>query len=1374
MRDAARKARDGGVNLVYGVDYGDEADWSALRIMGCVCDEGWRGPACEIRVCPRGPDPAPDLSVSVAGGEIQAVSTGGSNDFINDPEVQLLILSGTGSPTAAIAEVQKITIGGRSATSPQGTFFLSLDASACASWSFTRQVAGSTAVITINDGDDASLVAASVAQALGDLPSIGSASQLLVTGVLSTDPSAAAWRRYDLSVTFIGADVGGDVSPLVLSDVENTMTPLPPDLLLGVEETLKGADMFGAYHTADINEVQTITFGGHSGSSPHGTFFLSLDASEVGGGCALWDDARRVAGRTADITIDEGDDANVVALRVAEALGALPSIGGASQLLVTGELAIDESADRWLRYDISVMFNGDDVGGDVSPLILSNLDLTMLPPPWQLLRGVTETVKGSEMVGSWAVAYNDLQTAGALVELTSVACADTADGARAKAWSQAPRGEAVATIKMNTTNDVLERVLTALVFGCARDALRSSYDNSASCTTKPPPAGGALSVFKVGTGGPGFALRVTFLSGLSARGNLAQLSLISQGDVRPFYSTTSLTLHGGGTLVTPKLVENFLPVGSTSTLTNGGQIGGSLAFYLPRVDLHAGWVLDDVSITLPWCTTAAAITDAFRAADDARGLGIGVVAVTRERIYAAGHNDDSWVGRYMWKLTFNSVPEDIPILVGLAINAEMTVDGLSPVVGSQAIPSSVSTSSYVAELRAGSASAPSSEVQLLECACSDAFNGCANGPIVLTWKGQKTQGLTPSTSASDLRLALAFLPDISDVRVTFFGGSTTLCSPKPGTTTAITFTHASGPQPPLYVFSSVEPALTVKIAPAAGVHGGIARRGRRVLLECSGRGTCSSAAICSCPSRGGIDKRLLFGLSDGGVGPETPGGAGDGSSLVSFSPSKISSNCGRITTSSVTTANQFTSAYCSCQSNTVGTCDDDSNVCRCKPGFSGSNCGIVGTCPFSPSSFFDIPRRADEFRGSQLAHAGSECGGRGSCVAKACVCRPGWTGPSCSISPCPGGAGIPQATHTLNAFGVPTAWSTPQGINAAVCVTGAPCATLNALSKGWALEGRNAGIPLSTLTSLSSGVTPAPAFVYASPWDAGIIRGCVCAGLPGGAFYRGPYAHNWGIGGGLGCRAALPCPGGSDPLASKGVYAPTAAPGFVRPRRTATQRLTCALGGAANALIGKLTLRFRGEKTRPLASYAHIFDSQVPNAVEYTRGGASLEMELYSLRTLGVFSIKVMRKGGLIDDLDFNDTSWRVVDTFAGFPSSLCASNGSFAVDITFAGMGAAPPPLLRADVDAVGRAAGGWATVEAVQEPDAAAADDWKECNGRGVCDGGTGTCTCAAGFSSSDGTGAPGQTGDCGFEQRAWRPNGETMTKPTAKGVAGKGIFK
>ena len=40
----------------------------------------------------------------------------------------------------------------------------------------------------------------------------------------------------------------------------------------------------------------------------------------------------------------------------------------------------------------------------------------------------------------------------------------------------------------------------------------------------------------------------------------------------------------------------------------------------------------------------------------------------------------------------------------------------------------------------------------------------------------------------------------------------------------------------------------------------------------------------------------------------------------------------------------------------------------------------------------------------------------------------------------------------------------------------------------------------------------------------------------------------------------------------------------------------------------------------------------------------------------------------------------------------------------------------------------------------------EWEECSGRGLCDRGTGVCTCFPGYGSSDGQGGPGPYEDCG----------------------------
>jgi len=1075
---------------------------------------------------------------------------------------------------------------------------------------------------------------------------------------------------------------------------------------------------------ADVDEVQTIIIAGHMGEPPNGTFSLALDARA--GGCALWDDARRVAGATAPIALLAGEPAADVAARVAAALGALPSIGGADQLTVAGALVLDQSVDAWYRYEIAVTFAGANVGGDVAPLALAILDMT--PAPWLLLRGVDETVRGSELRGAWGVAYDDTAAWSVAADLASAACADGGDGAAGAAWAAAPLGVTATDLAVNATNDALARRLTELLFGCPRGALNASYAGAgaAACAAPPPRAGGAVAVAKEGTGGPGYALVVTFLAGLRVRGNVAPLALLGAGDARGLTAVALATDDYAG-------VDGFAPEGSVATRADGSQVGGWLSLTPPRRAAGpAGWEPAPAAVAVPWCASAATVAAALQAAEDAAGYGLGIVRVSRARAYAPGRSDaDGWAGSYTWAVSFPSVAEDIPLLLGAALGAAGLADG--------AVVATPDASVAVTEVAAGSWAAPANEVQLVDCACGAA--GCAAGDgVALTWRGATTARIPAGADAAAVRLALAALPALPDVRVRMYGGAT-LCSAG-GTTTAVTFSHSPGPQPPLLVARAADAALpagaalALRLAPALGAYGGAARRGRRALLECSGRGACAPATgRCTCDRDAA--GRPYYGPSDGGGGPDAE--PGDGSALPFWAPAKVADNCGRVL------PRAGLPVACLCASPAAGACAPGSAVCVCAPGRSGARCELAA-CPVARASLWDVPRLADEARGPLLAHAPAECGGVGTCApaagASACACAPGWGGAACELGPCPGA---------------------PAGAGA--CAGGEPCVTLGALSRGWELAGAGAGSPL---------LGRAPAFEYAGAWDAEMLRGCVCAAPPGGAAYRGPAAFNWGTGGGAGCAAARACPGGADPLAAKAAYAPraggnasaAAAGAAARAARASTQRLAC------NLTVGALTLRFRGEAARALAAGAVIFDAQA-DARTYTLGGESLETALRSLHLLGATALRVLSAGGdgaLAAVAPAGTAAALDPATGAAFPRALCAG-GAAAVDITFLPTGAAPPPLLRADVDAAGRAAGDWATVTEVAAVDAAAAAAWRECNARGVCDGATGRCACADGFASSDGAGGAGQRGDCGHEVRAW---GEARAARPQKRAGAEGVFK
>lgn len=137
---------------------------------------------------------------------------------------------------------------------------------------------------------------------------------------------------------------------------------------------------------------------------------------------------------------------------------------------------------------------------------------------------------------------------------------------------------------------------------------------------------------------------------------------------------------------------------------------------------------------------------------------------------------------------------------------------------------------------------------------------------------------------------------------------------------------------------------------------------------------------------------------------------------------------------------------------------------------------------------------------------------------------------------------------------------------------------------------------------------------------------------------------------------------------------------------------------------GTFTLTFRGETTGPVA-----FDA-VPS---------NLETALEMLRSIGQVTV--------------------VGDTAS---SPLCSGGGSATV-ITFE-TELANVPLVTTTTTTLTKS-GGSAT--AIIATTTGGKGIILECGGKGICDKPSGTCKCWDGWTSSDGFGAHGQRGDCGF---------------------------
>lgn len=1093
-----------------------------------------------------------------------------------------------------------------------------------------------------------------------------------------------------------------------------------------------GSGGTGSGGGADVDEVQRLTMAGHGGIMPSGEFRVCLNATVESGGCRLWLEAQRVYGCTGPVAVAQNEDADAVGERLLTALGALPSIGGVDQLLIRSTLLNTGPPDNWVGYLWDVTFSGPRVGGDVT---LMEVNVTAMYPPvtWLLLRGWDEVAKGSEVVGPWAVAYNDTAAFSLAARGAAPDCGN-ATGEDGVAWARwaasGPLGTALATIDPTAPVAATERALSELLLGCPRGALASGYGNGSAWCGEAPPGGGApLSVEKVPNGGPSVSLRVRFLRGLRARGPLSRVTPL------PSHPATTAALTFGTFVV----LDAALSANTTREVA-GTAVEGDWTLMLPVPDALGRWGASRAAVgplgPFPWCASAEFVRTALQAAEDAGGLGLGTFVVSRTRTYAPGAtNGEGWGRTYAWSVTFASLAERVGALLEAAPLSNVAeeawaVDDGGGVWGGDAAAPTLRynpTALVVRRTAAGTPANAVNEVQLLNCVCPPALCGARGSSFRLTFGSATTAALPWSATASALRAALAALPGVPDVRVAAYGAGVAgvadppLCSDA-GVTTGVTFTHNPGPQPLLQLrpehvlrwpLREYAP-LSVSGAPGVGVFGGRARRGRRALVPCSGQGTCNGKGRCECQ----MDARgaMAFGPSDGGGGAEAAAGGGDALSAPAAGPPpvagdgglrffKLAANCGRRVQWPASAATGGCPMGCFAAA-AQGACSGaPAWRCDCSPGWTGRDCN-TRACPVAQASFFSLARRSEEWRGPVESHGPAPCGGAGTCTGGgACVCVGGWSGAACGRGPCPGGG-------------------------ASSCATGAPCVTLRALTRGWALEVDAATGAVGVGAAVAAGGAPPP-YEYTA-WDADLLRGCVCGS--GAPAFNGGMALNWQLrGDGHACELRR-CRWGADPLAARGAGAaarPPAAP--------AVQRLVCTL------TAGAVALRFAGAVAAPpLKPWATVFDMDAtPEAWE--QGGGSLEMALRSMPGARPFSLALE----VLQDASPWDPSagveWVAAErardpAAAAAARRLCSGNGTSAARVTFLG---APPavPLLRGEPspDAVGAL-----TVAPVAESTLVAL----ECSGRGVCDRALGQCRCGPQFMSSDGAGGEGQTGDCGAE--------------------------
>lgn len=1046
---------------------------------------------------------------------------------------------------------------------------------------------------------------------------------------------------------------------------------------------------------ADVDEVQVVVLAGTT-DVPWGNLTLALNCSAgaaaaaafvvLPGACGLFPDARRVAGVTSAVAIAYGAAAADIAADVRAALEALPAIAAPGALTVTA--AVNATA-----IVITVAFSGAAVPGDVAPLtVVSGAGATsLLVASGALLAPAAYTlVHGSEVAGALRLTWDDAASFPGYLDLVgNAACADTADGATALVSA----GVQSVSVSPTATEAAFAAAVAALVFPNGTEA---------------PPAGAIVASKSTAAGGPGVSWAVTFAAGARARGNVAPL-VVSAAGTALYTSSPSLALTGNTTPAA--LVTETLP----GAFINGSWAGVLLPYARPLAVYGRGQgygLTPLIGGPFPWCVSGAVLAAAINAAESP--YGVGAVSVVRSRALTAppgGAGSPTWLGAYTWRVYFRGSTDDLPLLTPVVGDAPL---GLVDVADGS--PAGVSLG--VSEFAPGGPTAAVAEVQLIDCACPACSDPLAHY-IRLAFGPHVTGRISYNASAADVRAALVALPGVPDVLVSQADAARApafaLCSPA-GVTTAVTFTHAAGRQPPLHPAGppvvdgnalppgNASSSLTLRVARGWGLSGARARAGTRALVECSGRGECDAATgTCACYAG--------WAASDGGLPPEAPNApaAAAARPRASRGDCAFASVAGGLGAVAACPSSNGTAGAGACSGR--GACSGPPDwVCACAAGYAGAACDVPSTCASGATSWFSPPAPppasvddgfsdaahesgADAAYTAASAHAPALCSGFGRCdpAVGYCACFPGWGGAACSLAPCPG------------------------EYARAACFAGAPCVSMADVNAAYPVDAAGGYVlPAGTLTD-------APA---ATGWEAGILRGCVCEALA--ANFTGPAAFNFARPAGYAC-AGLACPGGPDPSDPR-AFDDSAATWEV-------QRLTCTLNATAEPL-GRLYFSFRGGTgSLSIRTDGFVFDRDKP-AIASLQDKFTLESALALVPGLRPFEL--------------------APDPPRARAPQVCDATGATSVVITLAGH-PGPQPLIDVILNTAaafqaGAPGGGNVTVTRERRGSGA----YVPCNNRGRCDREAGRCACQDGFSSSDGAGGPGQTGDCGYRENAVAPPG------------------
>ncbi|KAA0165806.1 hypothetical protein FNF31_01783 [Cafeteria roenbergensis] len=360
-----------------------------------------------------------------------------------------------------------------------------------------------------------------------------------------------------------------------------------------------------------------------------------------------------------------------------------------------------------------------------------------------------------------------------------------------------------------------------------------------------------------------------------------------------------------------------------------------------------------------------------------------------------------------------------------------------------------------------------------------------------------------------------------------------------------------------------------------------------------------------------------------------------------------------------------------------GLCDSQTRKCSCFDGYRGYDCRYRN-CPFGPQ-WFGYAHATDRVHDVQ-----TECSSSGECNRNTgeCECLPLFDGFACQYLKC-----------------------------ASDCSGHGRCMSM-----------REAAAEVNGFSLLRK-------VLYDEPWDADVLRGCVCD-------------PEWE---GYDCSQRR-CPRGDDPLTAG--------------QSDEVQLLSCSCPN--DECVGDMTLSFYGQASPRInaTSVLSVAAEQPDTLASGLARGESVEAKLETIRPLDGVLVEPNATDGPI--------GWH-----GSAPLCAPASQGGAVSRITFNEHGG-DVPALEVTSAVFGRDNVTGALVAANvtlmhdgQGGSVRGSTEYEVCSGRGVCDHLLGDCLCFDNYFASDGDGQPGSRADCGFASVNISDCPNVLDRCSARGV-------